>query len=591
MRKIISPQQSAFIPGRQIQDSIVVANEAFHYIRNKKHGKQNVMALKVDLNKAFDRVEWDFLLAVLRKMGFGDLWCNWICACLTTYELEFMVNGDYVGVIKPQRGLRQGDPVSPYLFIIIANVLSRQISRAMTLGTLSGIKMVRNCPLISHIFFADDSLFFLKASHSECGTLVSILNSYCEASCQTVNFQKSSAFFSPNTPSSLHDDICGDLHVHQMDPKAKYLGWKQKLLSQSGREVLIKGGDSDEHHIHWKNWKKLSQSKHQGGLGFRDFEAFNMALLAKQGWRLLINPDAFWGRILKGIYFPNSNFLVAKKGSHPSWIWSSLLHDRDLLLQGQYTIKSGYKQAIALISTSVSIGESSANPSSKFWKVIWHIPVQPKIKLFLWKAISNSVATKENLFRRNCSPSQNSSAAFGIVARDCAGLLRYVIGNRCRAVSPLHAEIIAVHFACSLVFNHGWFNAIVESDSQIAISLSSLDTSSPWSLAALVEDIRIWAENMQIRFSWVNRESNQVAHWVAHHAFSSTLGFSWDVSFPDELTSLSRNEEKDARNDMILLSRLSKWGKMRAVDAPKIYRKAPKIVNVKVSSRLIHQPR
>ncbi|GJX59329.1 RNA-directed DNA polymerase, eukaryota, reverse transcriptase zinc-binding domain protein [Tanacetum coccineum] len=414
MRKIISPQQSAFIPGRQIQDSIVVANEAFHYIRNKKRGNQNVMALKVDLNKAFDRVEWDFLLAVLRKMGFGDLWCNWICACLTTYELEFMVNGDYVGVIKPQRGLRQGDPVSPYLFIIIANVLSRQISRAMTLGTLSGIKMVRNCPLISHIFFADDSLFFLKAS-------------------------------------------------------------------------LSNGGDSDEHHIHWKNWKKLSQSKHQGGLGFRDFEAFNMALLAKQGWRLLINPDAFWGRILKGIYFLNSNFLVAKKGSHPSWFWSSLLHGRDLLLQGvrwqvgngrrisfwtqkwvpfsddfyirsplgpfhnrhnrntvsdfienghwnvrklrehilateaemvlqipisqtgssdkliwhfdpkgQYTVKSGYKQAIALISTSVSIGESSANPSSKFWKVIWHIPVQPKIKLFLWKAISNSVATKEN---------------------------------------------------------------------------------------------------------------------------------------------------------------------------------------------------
>ncbi|GKD48781.1 reverse transcriptase [Tanacetum coccineum] len=181
------------------------------------------MALKVDLNKAFDRVEWDFLLAVLRKIGFGDLWCNWICACLTTYELEFMVNGDSVGVIKPQRGLRQGDPISPYLFIIIVDVLSLQISRAMTLGTLSCIKMARNYPLISHIFFADDSLFFLKASHIECGTLVSILNSYCEVSGQTVNFQKSSAFFSPNTPYSLRNDICGDLHVHQMDPKAKYL--------------------------------------------------------------------------------------------------------------------------------------------------------------------------------------------------------------------------------------------------------------------------------------------------------------------------------------------------------------------------------
>ncbi|GJX77037.1 reverse transcriptase [Tanacetum coccineum] len=287
-----------------------------------------------------------------RKMGFGDVWCGWIRACLTTYELEFMVNGDSVGVIKPQRGLRQRDPFSPYLFIIVADVLSCQISKAISLGTLSCIKMERNCPLISHIFFADDSLFFLKASHVKCTTLVSILNSYCTASGQTLNFQKSSAFFSPNTPCLLRGDICSVLRLQQMDSKAKYLGlpsifgekktemfgflldkvlqkmqgWKQKLLSQAGREVLIKsiiqaiptyamqcfrlpttllnklivyvrrffwGGDSHEQHVHWKNWKKLSEPKHQEGLGFWDFEAFNMALLAKQALRLLTNREAF----------------------------------------------------------------------------------------------------------------------------------------------------------------------------------------------------------------------------------------------------------------------------------------------------------
>ncbi|GJT88262.1 reverse transcriptase [Tanacetum coccineum] len=261
-----------------------------------------------------------------------------------------------------------------------------------------------------------------------------------------------------------------------------------------------------------------------------------------------------------------TNFLVAKKGSHPSWLWSSLLHDHDLLLQGvrwqvgngrsisfwtqkrvpfsddfyirsplgpfhnrntvsdfiedghwnvrklrehisateaemvlqipisqtgfsdkliwhfdpkgQYTVKSGYKQAIALMSTSVSIGESSVNPSSKFWKK---------------KLLSISVDTLyRSSVKLNCDAAfKNSSAAFGIVARDSAGLLRYVIGNRCHAVSPLHAEIIAIHAACLLASNHGWFNAIVESDSQIAISLSSLDMSPPWSLAAVVEDIHI----------------------------------------------------------------------------------------------------
>ncbi|GJX40135.1 reverse transcriptase [Tanacetum coccineum] len=184
MNKIISPQQSAFIPGRQIQDCMVVANEAFHYIRNKRQGTQNLMALKVDLNKAFDRVEWDLLLATLRKLGFGEVWCNWI----QSY------------------------------------VLSRQITKAMEFGYISGIKMARTCHVISHIFFADDSIFFFKASQAECESLVRILDAYSHASGQNVNFQKSSAFFSPNTPSGLQTDLCTFLQVKKMGPKDKYLG-------------------------------------------------------------------------------------------------------------------------------------------------------------------------------------------------------------------------------------------------------------------------------------------------------------------------------------------------------------------------------
>ncbi|GJX63888.1 reverse transcriptase [Tanacetum coccineum] len=138
MHCIISPQQYAFIWGRLIKDCMIVANETFHYIHNKKKGEKR------------------------------DKWCSWVLACISSYEVDFMINGESISTIKPSRGIRQGDPMSHFLFIIIADVLSQMINNAMHQSLLTGIKMARNCPVISHIFFADDSLFFLKAKITEC---------------------------------------------------------------------------------------------------------------------------------------------------------------------------------------------------------------------------------------------------------------------------------------------------------------------------------------------------------------------------------------------------------------------------------------
>ena len=182
------------------------------------------------------------------------------------HELEFLINGDSIGSIRPSRGIRQGDPLSPYLFINVADVLSSMVLNALRISALSGIKMARTCLVISHVFFADDSLFFLKANVHECKILVDILDRYCKASGQSINFTKSAALFSPNSSKHLQEQICDLLNVECMDPKARYLGlpsicgrkkgelfsfilekvlqkvqgWKQKLLSQAGREILIK---------------------------------------------------------------------------------------------------------------------------------------------------------------------------------------------------------------------------------------------------------------------------------------------------------------------------------------------------------------
>jgi hypothetical protein len=137
--KIISPLQFAFVPGRNIQDNSILAHELIHTFKNKR-GRKGFMFLKMDMEKGFDQMEWPFLLAIMMKLGFNDVWIGWIEACISSFFFSILINGSPFGLISPTRGLRQGDPLSPFLFILGSEVFSKLIYNEASLGHIKGLR-------------------------------------------------------------------------------------------------------------------------------------------------------------------------------------------------------------------------------------------------------------------------------------------------------------------------------------------------------------------------------------------------------------------------------------------------------------------
>ena len=175
----------------------------------------------------------------MMKMGFYPIFVKWIMICLSTVSYSFNLNGQKVGHIQPSSGIRQGDPLSPYLFIICAEGLSCLLHKAAIERELTGIKICRDSPSISHLFFADDSLLCCKASKQEVRKMKSILESYGKASGQVVNFDKSAILYSKNTIEQMKEEVSEGLDNTKEARNCTYLGLPMQLEDRKHRCLVL----------------------------------------------------------------------------------------------------------------------------------------------------------------------------------------------------------------------------------------------------------------------------------------------------------------------------------------------------------------
>ncbi|KAJ9536637.1 hypothetical protein OSB04_un000186 [Centaurea solstitialis] len=378
---IISRSQSAFIPGRKIVDNILMAHELVAGY-NLGRGPPRC-AFKIDLRKAYDMLSWDYLFGMLEGFDFHPIVIKWIKELVSTPSFSVVVNGESRGFFHGKRGIRQGDPLSPYLFTLAMEGFSMILKQCIAEATDFGFHHACEDFGITHLCFADDLFVFTRGDVASVEVLKKALSLFALRSGLSPNLQKSDIFFG-NVPLEEKEAILHCLPFRTGTFPIRYLGvplspvtlrnadyssiiakvqgrlqnWKSKFLSFGGRRQLI-SSVLQSLQLYWMAifvfpsgvihelerlcrdflwtqgdpsrgrckvaWALVCRPKSCGGLGFRRLAVWNRALIAKNLWSLITNRNCLWVDWIRQYSFRNHTFWEVRKNNRWSWVLAKMM--------------------------------------------------------------------------------------------------------------------------------------------------------------------------------------------------------------------------------------------------------------------------
>ncbi|XP_061367067.1 uncharacterized protein LOC133310186 [Gastrolobium bilobum] len=364
LNKLISPQQVSFVPNRQIQDNIVIAQEMVHSM-NRIKGKKGFLTIKIDLEKAYDRMSWSFIQKVLTEINIPDSLVNLIMHCISSSDLEIIWNGAKSGRVSPSRGLRQGDLISPYIFVLCMEKLSHLIANSIERKDWKPMTVGKGGPSISHLLFADDLLLFGEANIDQIKTIMNCLATFGNMSGQ-------------KHYGEIMDRVNGRLQ-----------GWKKNCLSMAGSTLaksvisaipMIGNGKKI---VFWKdNWTGLNSNL----ISFTnvsptteasDLKINNSSFISEEGWNIQFLLNHFDLSVVNQIIV----ILHPEEEAGEDFVsWKNRK-------PGQSIVKSAY----------INLSTSNSHLINSSWDRIWNWKGKERVKFLIWNMYHGRMLTKENI--------------------------------------------------------------------------------------------------------------------------------------------------------------------------------------------------